>query len=124
MREHPIRLLDELERHVQQRDKIVISAITYSELKFGAIGKKASPKHGVIVNDFMSRVDSVLAWDRTAVDETTLIKQDLAKKGTPIGSNDAAIAGHAIAAKCTLITNNVREFERVEGLAIEDWSIA
>ena len=48
-------------------------------------------------------------------------KQQLMKKGTPIGNNDTAIAGHAIATKSILVTNNVREFERVEGLKYEDW---
>ena len=41
--------------------------------------------------------------------------------GTPIGPNDTAIAGHAIAAGAVLVTNNVREFERVLGLNLEDW---
>ncbi|SSI84012.1 putative DNA binding protein [Klebsiella pneumoniae] len=41
--------------------------------------------------------------------------------GTPIGPNDTAIAGHAIAAGAILVTNNVREFERVPGLVLEDW---
>ena len=43
------------------------------------------------------------------------------KKGTPIGNNDTAIAGHAIATRSILVTNNIREFERVEGLNYEDW---
>ncbi len=41
--------------------------------------------------------------------------------GTPIGPNDTAIAGYAIAAGAVLVTNNVREFERVPGLVLEDW---
>ncbi|HBZ8693844.1 TPA: VapC toxin family PIN domain ribonuclease, partial [Citrobacter freundii] len=41
--------------------------------------------------------------------------------GTPIGPNDTAIAGHAIAASAVLVTNNVREFARVPGLMLEDW---
>ncbi|HDT2940129.1 TPA: VapC toxin family PIN domain ribonuclease, partial [Escherichia coli] len=42
--------------------------------------------------------------------------------GTPIGPNDTAIAGHAIATGAILVTNNVREFERVPGLVLEDWA--
>lgn len=41
--------------------------------------------------------------------------------GTPIGSNDTAIAGHAIAAGAVLVTNNTRKFERVPGPTLEDW---
>ncbi|MNG39961.1 tRNA(fMet)-specific endonuclease VapC [compost metagenome] len=48
-------------------------------------------------------------------------KLQLAQAGLLIGENDTAIAGHAIASGCTLVTNNVREFSRVEGLVFEDW---
>ncbi|EKT0390563.1 VapC toxin family PIN domain ribonuclease, partial [Klebsiella pneumoniae] len=56
-----------------------------------------------------------------AVDATTDIRVALRFAGTPIGPNDTAIAGHAIAAGAVLVTNNVREFERVPGLVLEDW---
>ena len=46
----------------------------------------------------------------------------LREAGTPIGANDLWIACHALADGCTLVTNNVREFERVQGLAIENWA--
>lgn len=55
------------------------------------------------------------------MDATTDIKAALAAAGTPIGPNDTAIAGHAIAAGAVLVTNNTREFERVPGLVLEDW---
>ena len=42
--------------------------------------------------------------------------------GTPIGGNDIMIAGHALAAECVLVTNNTREFARVQGLRFEDWA--
>ena len=122
MRERPLYLLKVLQAHVENKDRIVVSAITYAEMRFGAIGKKASPKHNVIVDEFMSRVDSVLVWDQSAVEATTVVKRDLSDKGTPISVNDTSIAGHAIASGCVLVTNNTREFERVEGLHIEDWT--
>ena len=56
-----------------------------------------------------------------ASDATTEIKATLAAIGTPIGPDDTAIAGHAIAARAILVTNNTREFERVPGLQLEDW---
>jgi tRNA(fMet)-specific endonuclease VapC len=122
MRERPIHLLKVLQAHVENKDRIVVSAITYAEMRFGAIGKKASPKHNTIVDEFMSRVDSVLSWDKEAVDATTAIKKTLSDKGTPIGANDTAIAGHAIARACVLVTNNTKEFERVPTLQLEDWT--
>jgi tRNA(fMet)-specific endonuclease VapC len=122
MRERPLYLLKVLQAHVENKDRIIVSAITYAEMRFGAIGKKASPKHNVIVDEFMSRIDSVLAWDQAAVDATAIVKKDLSDKGTPISANDTSIAGHAIASDCVLVTNNTREFKRVVGLNIEDWT--
>ncbi|ELN4045944.1 VapC toxin family PIN domain ribonuclease, partial [Klebsiella variicola] len=65
---------------------------------------------------------TVLPWDRAAADATTDIKVALRQAGTPIGPNDTAIAGHAIAAGAVLVTRNGGEFERVPGLVLEDWS--
>lgn len=122
MREQPKAVLEKLAQCVMRRDRIVVSAITYSEMRFGAIGKKASPKHLTLVEAFVSRLDAVLPWDRAAVDATTEVKMALAAAGTPIGANDAAIAGHAIAAGTILVTNNTREFARVAGLDLQDWA--
>lgn len=121
MREQPEAVLKRLEQTVLRRHRIVVSAVTYAEMRFGCTGKKASPRHAQLVDAFCSRLDAVLAWDRAAVDATTEIRAVLAAAGTPIGSNDAAIAGHAIASGAILVTNNVREFERVPGLQYEDW---
>ncbi|MEH6003451.1 PIN domain-containing protein [Klebsiella pneumoniae] len=121
MREQPEALLKRLEQAVLRRHRIVVSAITYAEMRFGAIGKRASPRHVQLVDAFCARLDAILAWDRAAVDATTEVKATLAAAGTPIGPNDTAIAGHAIAAGAILVTNNTREFERVAGLTFEDW---
>ncbi|WP_336845059.1 type II toxin-antitoxin system VapC family toxin [Providencia rettgeri] len=122
MREQPISMLEKLQKCVMNNDTIVISAITYSEMRFGAIGKKASPKHNHLVDAFCERIDAILAWDKAAVDATTVIKKCLSNVGMSIGNNDSAIAGHAIAVNAILVTNNTREFSRVEGLKIEDWT--
>jgi len=121
MREQPDKVLKRLEQAVLRNHRIVVSAITYAEMRFGAIGKKASQRHAQLVDAFCVRLDAILPWDKAAVDTTTEIKAKLAAAGTPIGPNDTAIAGHAIAAGAVLVTNNVREFERVPGLKLEDW---
>ncbi|MGG5415573.1 MULTISPECIES: type II toxin-antitoxin system VapC family toxin [Edwardsiella] len=122
MREQPEAVLKRLEQAVLHNHRIVVSAITYAEMRFGSIGKKASPRHVQLVDAFCTRLDAILPWDKTAVDATTAIKAALAAAGTPIGPNDTAIAGHAIAAGTILVTNNTREFERVTGLMLEDWA--
>lgn len=121
MRERPESVLERLAFEVKQHNRIVISAITYAEMRYGEIGKKASPKHALLVTEFIRRLDAVLPWDRYAVDATVAIKRQLTITGSKIGENDMAIAGHAIATDCILVTNNVGEFRRVEGLIYQDW---
>jgi tRNA(fMet)-specific endonuclease VapC len=121
IRERPQSILVRLQDEVQAKHRIVLSAITYAELLYGANNKKASPKLIQVVHEFVSRVDEVLPWDRHAVEEAACIKKALESLGTPIGGNDTAIAGHALSQSCTLVTNNVGEFSRVPGLKVEDW---
>jgi tRNA(fMet)-specific endonuclease VapC len=121
IREQPDAVLERLAQAVLRNHRIVISAITYSEMRFGATGPNASPRHIGLVDAFCARLDAILPWDQAAVDATTDVKVALRLAGTPIGPNDTAIAGHAIAAGAVLVTNNTREFERVPGLALEDW---
>ncbi|HAF5680271.1 TPA: type II toxin-antitoxin system VapC family toxin [Salmonella enterica subsp. enterica serovar Muenchen] len=121
MREQPAAVIKRLEQAVLRNHRIVVSAITYAEMRFGATGPKASPRHIALVDAFCARLDAILPWDRAAVDATTEIKVALRQTGTPTGPNDTAIAGHAMAVGAILVTNNVREFERVPGLKLEDW---
>lgn len=121
MREMPKSVLERLAAEVASGNRIVISAITYAEMRYGHIGKKASPKLGPAIDEFVRRLDGILPWDAATVDKTLEVRQQLAALGTPIGNNDAAIAAHALMVGCVLVTNNTREFSRVAGLLYEDW---
>ena len=121
IRKKPEYLLEKLQRTAQGGHPIVVSAITYAELTFGAVNKKASPKMAGIVSEFAERLDAIVAWDKLAVEHSTLIKKELESQGLPIGHNDTLIAGHAIARGAILVTDNVREFSRVNGLKYENW---
>jgi tRNA(fMet)-specific endonuclease VapC len=90
-------------------------------MSFGAIGRKAPPRHGQLVDAFCICFDAALAWDWAAVGTTTEITAALAAAGTPIGPNDTAISGHAIATVAVLVTNNTRKSAQVLGLILEDW---
>jgi len=70
--------------------------------------------------DFVSRLD-VLEYGAKAAPHYGEIRADLERKGTPIGVNDLHIAGHARSEGLTLVTNNRREFERLEALRVDNW---
>ncbi|HSR72514.1 MAG TPA: type II toxin-antitoxin system VapC family toxin [Kiloniellales bacterium] len=124
MRERPPVVLERLQAATEQQNSVVISVITYYEMLLGTIGRAATARHARLVAAFVARLSAILPWERAAAEEAVRIRQDLAAKGTPIGGNDTMIAGHAVAADCILITNNTREFRRVDSLRVEDWTQA
>ena len=101
--------------------EMCISSITLSELRYGAYKSASASRNIVAINQFLSTIQ-VLAFDERAADEYGKIRSDLEKRGCVIGNMDMLIAAHARSAGITVITNNTREFERVEALKIEDWS--
>ena len=98
--------------------RVLVSTITAYGLLRGAFGR---PRFGMLVEAFLARL-AVLPWDQEAAARAARVHGELSAQGRRIGENDTMIAGHALAAGCTLVTNNVREFARVIGLNIEDWS--
>jgi tRNA(fMet)-specific endonuclease VapC len=121
MRHHPA-VQRRLIACAERGDRVVISAIVYSELKDGVLGPRASPSLVPLLDEFLRRRDGVLPWARAAVDATAEVRLALRLKGAPISPNDSAIAGHALAAGAILATNNTKEFARVPGLRHEDWT--
>lgn len=121
MRERPLSVLQHLQDVSQAQNSVVVSVITYYEMLLGATGHNASPRHMPLVESFVGRLSSILPWTPQAAEHATRIRQELAARGMPIGSNDTMIAGHALAADCVLVTNNMREFTRVKELRVEDW---
>jgi len=99
--------------------EISISAITVAELRFGTDRKGSRKLHGLI-DTFVSAVE-VVPFDEHAAREFGRIGSILADRGPPIGEFDVLIAAHAVTLRCTLVTNNVRHFAKVPGLAIENW---
>ncbi|MBQ8923356.1 MAG: type II toxin-antitoxin system VapC family toxin [Lachnospiraceae bacterium] len=102
-------------------DDICISSITYAELMHGVYKSQAKEKNELAVSLFLSPI-TILDFDAVAAREYGIIRAELEKKGTPIGPMDMLIAGHAKSENLVLVTNNKREFERVEDLIIEDWT--
>ena len=108
------------ERFNLNADGLCISTIVLTELLHGA-AKSARPEHNRHeVERFAARLE-VLAFDSEAADHAADIRADLERKGLSIGGYDLLIAGHARSRGLIVVTGNLGEFERVEGLRCEDW---
>ncbi len=104
----------------QQHGRMAISAITLAELMHGAEKSSDPPRNLAVVEDFCSRL-AVLPYGDKAAGHYGSIRTALENLGTPIGVNDLHIAAHARSEGLILVSNNLREFERVPGLLMENW---
>jgi tRNA(fMet)-specific endonuclease VapC len=110
------------EHFIRQHGLMCISTVTLAELFYG-VEKSANPARNLAeVEGFAARLE-VLDFDGHAAAHTGQIRAELARTGTPIGPYDQMIAGHARSRGLIIVTNNRREFDRVPGLRVEDWSV-
>jgi len=100
-------------------EDVAIPAIVALELTFGAL-RSSKPTESARVADFLSDF-VVVPFGGPAVTKAAEIRFDLTRRGLMIGPYDLLIAATALAHDLTLVTHNVREFSRVQGLRIEDW---
>jgi len=117
IKQRPLEVLEIFNRH---QGRMAISSITLAELVHGAEKSSDVSRNMAVVEDFVSRLE-VLAYDDKAAWQYGNIRATLEKVGQPIGVNDLHIAAHARSNGLTLVTNNLREFERVPGLLLENW---
>ena len=114
----PIRVLKRLE--ACQPGMVVMSVITFAELVNGAKKSRYMEENLRRLNA-LSELIEVLPFDKDAAVAYGDVRSDLEKRGLTIGGNDLFIAAHALSLNLTLVTNNQREFSRVNGLKIENW---
>ena len=109
--------------HMQhfEPDDLCVSVVTLAELEYGVFNSSNPERNQLALTLFLANID-VIPFDDDAAVEYGRIRADLRRKGTPIGANDLLIAAHAKSLGMTLVTNNTREFSRVEGLMLEDWA--
>lgn len=100
--------------------EICISSITLSELEYGVVKSMHYEKNKKALEDFIYNF-SILQFDNDSAQEYGKIRAELEKIGSPIGSMDMLIAAHAKSQKLILVTNNTKEFMKVDRLKIEDW---
>ena len=109
--------------HLQAKltEGVSISTITLAELMHGVEASAYPERNSVALKQFLSIID-ILPFDDEAAAEYGKICTVLRRQGTPIGAMDMLIAAHARAKGIVMVTNNLREFERVEGLKLENWT--
>ncbi|MGB0125470.1 MAG: type II toxin-antitoxin system VapC family toxin [Silvibacterium sp.] len=98
-----------------------ISAITKSELEFGVEVSPRRPQDRAALDEYLRYVE-VLDYPGDAASHYAQIRAALKARGTMIGANDLFIAAHARCLGMMLVTNNTREFGRISGLKIENWT--
>ena len=118
IKKKPVNVLMHLHSHIG--DDLAISAITLAKLLHGVEASAYPEKNTIALNQFLSIVD-ILAFDSEAAVAYGKICTSLRRQGTPIGMMDLLIAAHAKSRDLIIVTNNVCEFERVEGLELENW---
>jgi tRNA(fMet)-specific endonuclease VapC len=101
---------------------VCISVITKSELLYGVEVSPRREQDATALQAFLPHVE-VLEFPDNAATDYAHIRGDLKKRGQMIGANDLFIAAHARSLGVTLVTNNVAEFGRVKGLALENWTL-
>jgi tRNA(fMet)-specific endonuclease VapC len=113
-------------QHVRERllkvpiREVGISVITEAELRFGVARLPNAAKLGIVVEEFLLRVE-ILPWDSLAAQHYARLRAVLKQNGEPIGNLDLMIGSHAIAAGAVLVGND-KVFRRLKNLKVEDWT--
>ncbi len=118
IRKKSISVLQELLKH--DPADLYISTITVAELEYGCDCSADPARNRLALTEFLSPF-TLLPFDTAAARAYGTVRVRLNKAGTPIGSMDLMIAAHALSKQQTIVTNNTREFKRVDGLTIVDW---
>ena len=101
----------------------VMSAVTFAELTYGVQASAvAKRKQNQAVLDSLALHLAVLDWTQEAAKHYAEIRADLKKRGAQLGAADLMIAAHARAMGAVIVTNNVKDFGRVKGLQVENWT--
>ncbi len=101
-------------------EEIALSSISYSELMYGVYKSQQREKNRDVLTRLAESL-TVLPYDQSAADHYGDIRFQLETQGSPIASMDLLIAAHARSLGLTLVTNDFKDFERVENLKLENW---
>jgi len=101
--------------------EIGISSITLAELRYGVERSQQVQKNRQALEEFTLPLE-IAAFDEASAEVYGSVRAGLEQAGTPVGSMDMLIGAHALSLGVTLVTNNLREFEKIKNLKVVDWS--
>lgn len=119
IKQKPAKVLKRFTEH--SPGDILISSVTLAELRYGAEKSLHVQQNQDALSGFIVPLE-IASFDEKAVDEYGKIREQLEKKGQPIGSMDMLIGAHALSLGLTLVTNNTKEFRRIKSLKVENWT--
>ena len=118
LKEHPLKV----KHKFLEVENICISAVTYGELCFGIENGDANRrKERWEQLDLFTQCLEIASWDDSAARCYGAIRSLLKKQGNIIGNHDLLIAAHASSNNTVLVTNNIKEFDRIPNLLLENW---
>jgi tRNA(fMet)-specific endonuclease VapC len=118
IKKRPPEVLEQFRQHPPQ--DVAVSIITFFELEYGVQKSQQTQRTQDALDRFFLPL-TILDMDQPAAADAAAIRASLEKKGTPIGPYNLLIAGVARSRDMTLVTNNTKEFERIENLRLENW---
>jgi tRNA(fMet)-specific endonuclease VapC len=118
------RASEPLLQHIQTTpiEQQCMSVVTYAELLYG-VELSSQKKTNQAAVEILARHINILDWTQKAATQYAKIRADLKKTGNMVGANDLMIAAHALSLGAKIVTNNTKDFERIKGLAIENWVV-
>ena len=118
IKKKPLRVLEKLKKLAVS--DVAISAVTLAELEYGVAKSDRPEQNSESLNAFVAPLE-IISFDDRAACRYGEIRAFLERQGKVIGGMDMLIAAHASSLALTLVTNNIREFERIPGLELENW---
>jgi tRNA(fMet)-specific endonuclease VapC len=120
IKRHSQRIIEHVTKHAT--GEIGISSITLAELNYGVAKSLHKQQNRTALKGFVMPLE-IASFDDRAAESYGLVRSQLEKAGKPIGALDTLIGAHALSLGVTLVTNNLREFKRIKGLKVVDWSV-
>lgn len=108
-------------RLLEKQEKIIVSSVTVGELEYGAAKSRWGERTRQVLQAFLANFE-IIPFDEMDAIHFGKIRAELSFNGTPIGAYDLMIGAQGVARNLMVITHNTKEFCRIPGLAVEDWT--